>query len=220
MTAVRIYTSSGWQEIMYRGADGAQGPSSSARPPFVATLPGSPVHGQEIWLQHAYTNDYTRFDYPAGMWHLRYNANNPTVSKWEFIEGTPLLRANLNSHAQGSFPSATWTQLGNINDQCPVALRGIYDVEHGGSFMMPNACTIAISIGDTPNLITPAPTLGTDSSEENAAAGQYVNITNRKRVTQGYDGANPIRFAAYQTGPVGTMTVRGLFFHVTPVSIG
>jgi hypothetical protein len=49
-------------------------------PSYGTTLPASPVNGQEAILVDSTTN-------PIYQWRFRYNANNTTAYKWEFIGG-------------------------------------------------------------------------------------------------------------------------------------
>jgi len=52
-------------------------------PALVTTLPGSPVDGQEVYLQVDATNGIN--------WHLRYRAGSASAYKWEFVGGPPIL---------------------------------------------------------------------------------------------------------------------------------
>jgi len=91
---------------------------SSLRPPATGALPGSPVDGQEIYLQ------------PPGQpwhWHLRYNA---TAGKWMHLGGGPKLYAVYIGDKQATAASG-WTTTGV---KITLPFKGLWNVEWGAGY--------------------------------------------------------------------------------------
>jgi hypothetical protein len=67
-----------------QGPQGVQGPVGAPAPVpnYGISLPASPVDGQEAILVDSLTN-------PTYQWRFRYNAQNSSAYKWEFVGGAP-----------------------------------------------------------------------------------------------------------------------------------
>lgn len=98
---------------------GPQGPAGAAT--YGTALPGSPVNGQEHYLVDSLTN-------PTYQWHFRYNANNTTAYKWEFLGGTSLFAVN---QALQAISGTSWNTTFGPTVTTP--RPGVYDVQVGGS---------------------------------------------------------------------------------------
>jgi len=91
---------------------------------LLTTLPSSDVYpGREMIL----TNDPNN---PSYLWHLRYNADSPSLYKWEFIGGSPALA--VTSPWEGTFSSA-YVNVATPGPelQLPVGVGGDFLVEVG-----------------------------------------------------------------------------------------
>jgi hypothetical protein len=75
----------------------------AAPPPSSATLPGSPVDGQEHYLQ--VDTDASG----AIVWHLRYRSSSGSSHKWEYAGGAPIFAEIVQdqSGSSGSFGDLT-----------------------------------------------------------------------------------------------------------------
>lgn len=99
---------------------------------YGTTLPASPANGQEAILVDSTTN-------PAYQWRLRYNGNNSTAYKWEFIGGTPLTGY---SAAQQGVSADTWTSFAPT---LTTPRAGIYDIELRGMARPPGVAQLYAS---------------------------------------------------------------------------
>lgn len=105
MPAIRVYTSTGWQDVAQAGkaaevyeqpgqpsapsvgaiwidTDAIPAAAAQYGPPLVTALPTTPYDGQEISLLVDSANGI--------VWHMRYRAASPNTQKWEFLGGLPL----------------------------------------------------------------------------------------------------------------------------------
>lgn len=116
-------------------------------PPYVTALPGSPVDGQECYLQTAAMA-------AAGViWHLRHRASIADAYKWEFLGGAPLTVRQDTSYTVAGGQSSYVAPSNAVTLTVPAA--GIYDVTaeadiwHGqvSSF---NSTMYSYTVGPTP----------------------------------------------------------------------
>jgi hypothetical protein len=91
---------------------------TSLRPALVTSLPGSPVDGQEVYFVADATNGV--------VWHLRYNAAESSVSKWELIGGSPMYAEHPGDSAAFSTAYAIPTPAVAVT----APLRGDYLFQH------------------------------------------------------------------------------------------
>lgn len=98
---------------------------STTAPGISTTLPVAPVDGQEIYFQTA------NMAADGVIWHLRYNAADPSIYKWQFLGGASLFRfGTKQSWNDRSTPNGTQNQyLDPTAPQIRVPLAGTYQVD-------------------------------------------------------------------------------------------
>lgn len=101
-------------------------------PELVATLPTSPIDGQECYYLADATNGI--------IWHLRYRAASASAYKWEYVGGSPLFAEIATSEATAS---ATYVGLTTPGPQITPPLVGDYMVAIGAA--MNNSTAGAVS---------------------------------------------------------------------------
>ena len=140
-SATTIYT--GNSVISATGISGPQGPKGDpgATPSVVTALPGSPVHGQEIYYR------------PSGgnLWHLRYDSGWGDAYKWEFLGGAPLVGTVTAQEA--TLATTTWHNLTTDGPVIVVPLAGYYDVDFTALFTNTDGsqctCGAGVAVGNT-----------------------------------------------------------------------
>lgn len=102
---------------------GGPTPSPTAMPTYGTSFPASPINGQEHILVDSTTN-------PTYEWRYRYNANNTTANKWEFISTPRTWRVGgstqnpaIATSAQTLVPELTLSLVGLIGRPLLVMFR-------------------------------------------------------------------------------------------------
>lgn len=165
MPAIKVYTSTGWQDVAQQGKpaevyeqpnqpatpsvgaiwiDTDASPAAGAQlgPPLVTTLPTTNLYdGQEVQLLVDATNSV--------IWRLRYRADPavPVTSKWEFVGGPPLFSYQASPSAPlvtGSWTSPTdWPAI-------TIPLVGLF-----GDWLFESGCRLYnANVRSTPNFAT------------------------------------------------------------------
>jgi len=94
-------------------------------PSYDVTLPANPTNGQEAILVDSTTN-------PTYQWRFRYNTNNTTSFKWEFIGGSPWSTFNSGGSGQQISLAASTAQRITITNELTLPRSGIYYARFGG----------------------------------------------------------------------------------------
>lgn len=105
-----------------RQAAGVLQTNGSISRPFVTSLPGSPVDGQEIIFQADATNGV--------YWHLRYRAASGSSFKWEALGASAPLTSEITTDE--STASTTYVDLTTVGPSITLPLAGDYLITYGG----------------------------------------------------------------------------------------
>lgn len=126
--------------------------------PFVANLPGSPVNGQEVYLQTAIMAADNL------VWHLRYRSNIVDVYKWEFLGGAPMFEGGSASISPFSSGTTYGGFAGAPTHQLP--RPGVYMIEIGayGVSVPGTGCFLSYTIDGTTPIDQDALTFGSVAS--------------------------------------------------------
>jgi hypothetical protein len=176
---------------------------SSLQPPLIASLPGSPVDGQEVYYLADATNGV--------IWHLRYRAAAPGTYKWETVGGG-LLYAEIT--AVESCTSTAYTALTTAGPIVTLPLAGDYIVDHGWHLNNSNAGIAALMSYD----------IGAIAASDNdaargvmaAAAGIEVPIIRRRRKTVTAAGALTAKYKV----SAGQTYFQNRWLSATPIRVG
>ena len=178
---------------------------------LVSSLPVSPVDGQEIYYQSA------AMATDGIIWHLRYRLLSPSIYKWEFLGGPPLVAVDDTNRPYTS--SAAWQGApGSSILQITTPLAGDWDVEATVNILSTNApvsgtlgCGIGIGAAN-PSSIPMA------WAYVYQIGGNYASPNASVRLTSQAAGA---LFRHYCLGPNATdIHPRGRTIRVTPVRVG
>lgn len=188
--------------ICVRPTSAAPIPWASAilgKPSYGTTLPAAPYDGQEAVLVDSVTA-------PTYQWQFRYNANNTTAYKWEFVGGAPFA---LNETTPVSLAS-TFSATGPV---FAIPRAGIYFVDFQGSAYcatMPSYVSFGI-VGPYP---PGSALLSAQYDDRFAAASEAELFSFRAPMT-----INPMTISGGQKWTENSITSVNRSLVVTPVRI-
>jgi hypothetical protein len=190
------------QKLLYQDT-GTDWVLYAQRPDFVASLPSSPLDGQEIHYQT-----------PDGVqaWQLRYNAAIQDTSRWQFVGGAPIVAQSFTA-ASASFASATWGPIGTPLEWIATA-GGVYDVVAHVSIGCPVAATIyqGLSVaGGSPDNFTVYEYRGAGYATTNLALRARVSCVAGNLIRQVFK---------HNAGQTVTIDRGGAHLAITPVRLG
>jgi hypothetical protein len=175
--------------------------------PYATTLPASPFHGQEAILVDSVTA-------PTYQWLFRYNANNTTAYKWEFIGGSPMFAGPM-----GSVTLATSQTTGIDITGGPVltVLRaGIYRYTFGA--LVYNAGTFTGAYLTYCQVFVGAAGIGAYLSKQyHGVVYDGANISNASEVTLNANSVLNMKSWMDRTG--NATGVSGGWIHLMPVRV-
>jgi hypothetical protein len=170
---------------------------------YGTALPVSPGDTNEYILVDSTTN-------PTYQWRFRYNVNNSTSYKWEFIGGTPYVQEIVTEETT---TSATYVDLTTVGPSFTVPRAGVYQVEHAaaaGSAGGSAVPVISVKIGS-------AATADADGYSGQAYPTPGFYFSKRKQLTC---AASDLLLVQYKTPTGGgTLFARQRQLIVTPVRV-
>ena len=175
----------------------------AAIPPTGASLPGSPVDGQEACVTADATNGI--------VWRFRYRAA-ATAHKWEFVGGTPLIAAQSDT-------SEDWGPGGAYSDfdnpvQVTVPLLGDYLIEYAAYIATASASTggaVGVSVGGA---------VATDTNAVSIGGGTSLGISVASGVRwNSIAAASVVKLQGKATGS-GIISVGAAWLTVAPIRVG
>lgn len=166
MTAIRVKTTNGWQDLAVAGAGVEvyeQAADPGAKPvgsiwidtdelpfawasgiPLVAVLPTSPMNAQEVYYLADAANGV--------IWHLRYRVDSASAYKWEVVGGPPMF-ATVETAEGHPGPNGQWVNLATNGPGIVLPLAGDYLITYGASANKskgePQSGYVGIANGDT-----------------------------------------------------------------------
>jgi hypothetical protein len=172
-------------------------------PALVTSLPGSPVDGQEVYLQIDATNGIN--------WHLRYRAGSASAYKWEFVGGPPL---TAQVEAQESTSSGGYTNLTTPGPLFSLPRAGDYIIESGFQAIGGGGGNWSTAIVVYGGVI---PTVG-DADEYVVSGNSGIEGAGSRLLRKTGLGAVEARMI-YRIGGGGTSTFRKRWLSAIPVRV-
>lgn len=168
--------------------------------PAVTSLPSNPRDGQDCFYKTS----------TGEVWHLRYNAS---VSKWDFVGGTPLVSEIDNDEVRAV--AAAYAALGTAGPSITVPLAGDYWVDFGANIYTNVAfsANMSFDVGGTGAVDADCITLGTPS------AGNFTQASVSRRRRKTTLAASTALVAKYKAG-TNPANFRWRWMNVTPIRVG
>lgn len=180
-------------------------------PPFVTSLPVSPVDGQEVYYQ-------ADAGAPGIIWHLRYRAASPSLDKWECLGGAPL-HASVDAAETTAATAFTGTQPATAGPSITLPIPGTYDIT-----VMANLATAAISGNAALVSFLAGGTAAQDlwAAQVTTPAAVVTNADVSKTTRLGLGTGQLAIVSKYRSslGSPGTVTVGRRRLIITPVAFG
>jgi len=235
--AIRVKTSSGWQDIAIVGPQGPTGPVGAqgvAGPPAYWVDPNAPPSTSYLWVDTdapsppwkpptlvdvipvsgLYDGQEIYFQNAAMatdglLWHLRYRSGAGGFYKWEFLGGASWLAQSAGDAAQASAAYADFTTPG---PSLTAPLSGVYDIDFAAFI----GGTLATYYWMTPKLGAAAP-VDADAIQVWGDAGSEAHTYHRSiRRTL---AANDVVKLQYKVGG-GNCGYSGRCLWLRPVRVG
>lgn len=181
-------------------------------PPLVASLPGSPVDGQEVYFQTAAMAT-------AGIaWHLRYRAAIADAYKWECLGGAPLQHEVTTQ--QNATTTNAWVNLATDGPLVTCPLAGIYNAYFGATLSIGariNTAYVGSAIGDG---IPINARFQLTSPDTGAAYASALTTAGVARARHTVAAGNIIKVRYQSTLATGGVAFLDRWLDVTPLRVG
>lgn len=168
-----------------------------------ASLPGSPVDGQELYYLADTTNGV--------VWHLRYRSGSASAYKWEFVGGGALYSEVTTVETT---TSGTFVDLATVGPSITLPLAGDYDYDFSA---LESAASQTAIVGA--KFGAAAVSLADEAFVTNSASGNSSSIASGQRRKLALAASTVVKLQYTVTGGA-TATFQQRHLAIMPVRVG